>query len=159
MKKFFSLMAIAIASLSFVSCSDKDGEAILTVDPSFSNGLVVARTGGFYKIPITADQAWTARLDDGCNWAKLLDTNGMGSDTITICIDANYHETGRKSNVLITSGDKVIAVPISQRTPDTNDGDYYNIAGNKGLGFGFDMSTFSNGQMQVFNLKAINKFL
>lgn len=159
MKKFFSLMAIAIASLSFVSCSDKDGEAILTVDPSFSNGLVVARTGGFYKIPITADQAWTARLGDGCNWAKLLDTNGMGSDTITICIDANYHETGRKSNVLITSGDKVIAVPISQRTPDENAGsDYYDLCTNKGLGFGFDISKskFRNKAVSVFNLEAIN---
>lgn len=163
MKKFFSLMAIAIASLSFVSCSDKDVEAILSVDPSFSDGLVADLDGGFYKIPITADQAWTARLDDGCDWATLLDVKGDASGSIEVCVDANYTGTGRKTNVLISSGDKVVAVPISQRTPDTNENtteeEFYNIASNKGLGFGLDLSTFSNGNTMVFNLKAIEQLM
>lgn len=159
MKKFFSLMAIAIAAVSFTACSDSDSDAILSVDPSVSEGIVAELDGGFYQIPVTADKDWTVRLEDGCDWASLMDVKGKGSGSIEVCVDANYTGFGRKTNVLISSGDKTVVVPISQRTPDTNDGDYYNIAGNKGLGFGFDMSTFSNGQMQVFNLKAINKLM
>ena len=148
-------MAMAIVASTFTACSDDDSEAILSIDPSVSEGIVAELDGGFYEIPVTTDQSWTARLEDGCIWASLSGAKGEGSGSIEVCVDANYTGTGRKTNVLITSGDKVVIVPISQRTPDENDDDFYNIASNKGLGYGFDLSSFSNGSTMIFNLKAI----
>ena len=159
MKKFFCLMAMAIAAVTFTACSESDSEAVFSVDPSVSEGIVAELDGGFYKIPITANQGWSARLEDGCNWASLSDAEGKGSGSIEVCVDANYTGTGRKTNVLISSGDKVVTVPVSQRTPDENDEDFYNIAQNKGLGYGFDLSSFKNGEVMIFNLKAIQKLV
>ena len=163
MKKIFYLMAMAIAAVIFTACSDSDSEANLSVDPSVSEGIVAELDGGFYQIPITADQSWTVRLEDGCDWASLMDVKGKGSGSIEVCVDANYTGIGRKTNVLITSGDKVVAVPISQRTPGTNDEttdeEFYDISSNKGLGYGFNMSSFKNGSTMVFNLKAVQKLM
>ena len=160
MKKIFYLMAMAIVAATFTACSDDDSEAILSIDPSVSEGIVAELDGGFYEIPVTTDQSWTARLEDGCIWASLSGAKGEGSGSIEVCVDANYTGIGRKTNVLITSGDKVVIVPVSQRTPDTNDDDdFYNIASNKGLGYGFDLSSFSNGSTMIFNLKAIQKLV
>lgn len=159
MQKIFYLMAVAIAAVSFTACSESVSESFLSVDPSVSEGIVADLDGGFYKIPITADQAWTVRLEDDCDWASLVNSKGNGSGSIEVCVDANYTGTGRKTNVLVSAGDKVVIVPVSQRTPNTNDEDFYNIASNKGLGYGFDLSSFSNGNTMVFNLKAIQKLV
>ena len=115
MKKFFCLMAMAIAAVTFTACSESDSEAVFSVDPSVSEGIVAELDGGFYKIPITANQGWSARLEDGCNWASLSDAEGKGSGSIEVCVDANYTGTGRKTNVLISSGDKVVTVPVAHR--------------------------------------------
>lgn len=159
MQKIFYQMAVAIVAVSFTACSESVSESFLSVDPSVSEGIVADLDGGFYKIPITADQAWTVRLEDDCDWASLVNSKGNGSGSIEVCVDANYTGTGRKTNVLVSAGDKVVIVPVSQRTPNTNDEDFYNIASNKGLGYGFDLSSFSNGNTMVFNLKAIQKLV
>lgn len=159
MKKILYLMAMAITAVTFTGCSESDSEAFFAVDPTVSTGIIAELDGGFYQIPITANQKWTARLEDGCDWASLSDDEGNGSGSIELSVDANYKGTGRKANVFISSGDKIVCVPISQRTPDANEEDFYDIASNKGLGFGLDLSSFSNGNTMVFNLKAIQKLM
>lgn len=155
-------MATAIAALTFSACSESDTEHILSVDPSVSEGIVAELDGGFYKIPVTASKDWTARFEDDCDWASLLDEAGKGPGFINVCVDANFAGIGRKTNVLISSGDKTVAVPISQRTPDTNDEtslNYAMIASSKGVGYGFNMSKFEPSRVAVFNLIAIDSLM
>ena len=40
MKKIFYLMAMAIVAATFTACSDDDSQAILSIDPSVSEGIV-----------------------------------------------------------------------------------------------------------------------
>jgi len=161
MKKFFYLMAMAIVSGAFTACSDdKNDSKVLSVDNSFVvDGITADIDGGFYDIPVQADYAWTATLEEGCDWATLITSEGTTSATVTLCVDPNYTESGRNSNLIISNGETSFKVPFRQRMADTNDDDYYNIASTKGLGFGLDLSKFGPGRVTVVNLKAVQKLI
>jgi hypothetical protein len=62
MRKYFNLMAMAIAAVTFTACSDDETSSSNFVINNGDTEVTINRLGGSVEIPITANGEWTATI-------------------------------------------------------------------------------------------------
>ena len=163
MKKYFNLwlMAVLACGLGVTSCkSDDDGTeeaaSVVNIDQEISvHGLQTDMQSAVLEVSVKCDGHWTATLDKGTRWARILEwqVTYNGPKTLRIAIDENLSKADRRTTLNIGNNDgEVTKVDVFQ---------YYNFEGqpptngsgqafaDKGLGTGIDYN-------YVLNMKEVS---
>ena len=156
--KFNTLLMAALVcglSLGVASCNDKDdvdGEAsVVEIDKTITaRGIETDMQSAVIEVPVNCDGHWTATLDKGTRWARILEwqVSYDGSKTLRIAIDENLSKVDRRTTLNIGNSDgELTKVDVRQ---------YYNFEGqaptngsgqafaDKGLGTGVDYNYVLN---------------
>jgi len=146
--------------LSLSSC-EKNNEtfeeaAEVTVGSEISNyGLETDMKSALIELPVRCDGEWTATLQKGTRWARILDweVSYVGDHTLKIAVDENLTKYDRKTSIHLGNIDgEITEVTLSQ---------YYNYEGqaptngsgqafaDKGLGTGIDYDYALNTKLNA----------
>lgn len=169
-KKFFYLMAMAIAAVAFTACSDDKTEEVSLIVNNNESEVSIDRIGGEIEVPIVSTGKWTATLDDNSRkWAQVWTGEGDGSGKAVIYVDyldprKQLHE--RKTTLTITAGNKTQTINVRQfiglRDGETaeNEGEIYaDLWNGKGIGQGMNPLTGNLTNNCVVNLYGLNKLI
>jgi len=170
MRKYFSLMAIAIAAATFTACSDDESSSSNLVINNGDTEVTINRLGGSVEIPITANGEWTATISDNemdeLPWSDVEQTSGNGNGVLTVNVDyfnsaLQIHE--RKAHITVKSGDKTQTITLRQYI-GLNDGEtvsnesttyYPDLWHGKGIGKGLNPLTGDMSNNFVLNIKNV----
>ena len=153
MKKYFNLLLMGALvcglSLGVTSCkSDDDGSdeaSVVNIDhDTYVWGIQTDMQSAVVEVPVECEGHWTATLDSGTRWARILEwqVSYDGPKTLRIAIDENLSKADRRTTLNIGNSEgELTKVDVFQ---------YYNFEGqpptngsgqafaDKGLGTGID---------------------
>ena len=153
MKKIMNLWLMAALvcglSLGVICCSDDDDNddivSVVEIDKTLTTrGIETDMQSAIIEVPVKCDGHWTATLDKGTRWARILEwqVSYNGPKTLRIAIDENLTKYDRRTTLNIGNSDgELTRIKVSQ---------YYNFEGqpptngsgqafaDKGLGTGID---------------------
>lgn len=150
MKRFFNMGIGRIAILLMIALlSSCKGEEPVVIDESGLpvEDLQLSVLNDYCSFDVKGMKKWEAVLSDDCDWATLINNEGVGDGKVEIIYDTNNTGAERRADVTVKNGSKAIVVHLLQAAsvdggaPD-NDADFIKLAGSKYLGYGCNLLEF-----------------
>ena len=158
-------LTMAAAVLLASACSSSDNESLFEVETSvLSQGIQTDLHGGYYDVDLKSSQPWSASVSADCDWVDVLNGQGLGTASVHVYVNENSTGVSRNTTLLIKSGEQQISVAIQQLPtkdgePADNSADFMDIAYNKGIGKGFDVTTLKSKSNVIFERKPIMELM
>ncbi len=161
-----------IVAFGLSSCSDDDISSIQPVNGEVvTNGVSAYAESAVVQIPIQANKAWTASVDEDCDWLTVVNEGGNGAGVLSVVLDDNIGGNMRTTIISVKSGDETSEVKVSQYgevegfVADNGNADYIQTAATKKLGVGCNFIEFydnpsvglSYKRNSAFNIAALKK--
>ncbi len=116
MKRIFSYFFLLLATANFAACSS-DGDSTTAVAPTLSETEVnVACDATFYSLTVSSRTVWTATVETGGDWLKLVSGKGTGgaSEKLSFEMTKNTTKQPRMATVKVASGSASTSLKVTQ---------------------------------------------
>ena len=117
MKRIFSYFFLLLATANFAACSSSDGDSTTAVAPTLSETEVnVACDATFYSLTVSSRTVWTATVENGGDWLKLVSGKGTGgaSEKLSFEMTKNTTKQPRVANIKVASGSASTSLKVTQ---------------------------------------------
>ncbi|MDE6577979.1 MAG: hypothetical protein K2J82_08075 [Muribaculaceae bacterium] len=140
------ILALLFIILNVTSC--KSDDPISIDDPIVTaEGIHISVLDGACSFNVKVEGKWEAMLSESCDWATILNPEGVGNGTVEIIYDTNNTGIERHATITVKSGKDNVAVELYQAAsidgsaPD-NDVEFIKLAGTKYIGYGCNLLEF-----------------
>ena len=117
MKRIFSYFFLLLATANFAACSSSEDSGSASVAPTLSETEVnVACDATFYSLTVSSRTVWTATVETGGDWLKLVSGKGTGgaSEKLSFEMTKNTTKQPRQANIKVTSGSASTSLKVTQ---------------------------------------------
>ena len=116
-KNYFKYLLLLLATTVFAACSSSDGDSTTAVAPTLSETEVnVDCETTFYSLTVSSRTVWTATVETGGDWLKLVSGKGTGgaSEKLSFEMTKNTTKQPRQANIKVTSGGASTSLKVTQ---------------------------------------------
>ena len=117
MKRIFSYFFLLLATANFAACSSSEDSGSASVAPTLSETEVnVACDATFYSLTVSSRTVWTATVETGGDWLKLVSGKGTGgaSEKLSFEMTKNTTKQPRMATVKVASGTASTLLKVTQ---------------------------------------------
>ena len=139
--------ALLLLIISFFSSCSADEPISIDDSDITTYGLRVSVLDGACSFNVKGEGKWEALLSEECDWATIINTEGVGKGTVEIIYDTNNSGVERHAAITLKSGNQIVEIPLTQGAsidggaPD-NDAEFIKLAGTKYIGYGCNLLEF-----------------
>ena len=116
-KNYFKYLLLLLATTVFAACNSSDGDSTTAVAPTLSETEVnVECDATFYSLTVSSRTVWTATVETGGDWLKLVSGKGTGgaSEKLSFEMTKNTTKQPRQANIKVTSGGASTSLKVTQ---------------------------------------------
>ena len=116
-KNYFKYLLLLLATTVFAACNSSDGDSTTAVAPTLSETEVnVECDATFYSLTVSSRTIWTATVENGSEWLKLVSGKGTGgaSEKLSFEMTKNTTKQPRQANIKVTSGGASTSLKVTQ---------------------------------------------
>ena len=116
-KNYFKCLFLLLATTVFTACSSSEGDGTSVVAPTLSETEVnVDCETTFYSLTVSSRTIWTATVENGSEWLKLVSGKGTGgaSEKLSFEMTKNTTKQPRQANIKVTSGGASTSLKVTQ---------------------------------------------
>ena len=116
-KNYFKYLLLLLATTVFAACNSSDGDSTTAVAPTLSETEVnVACDATFYSLTVSSRTVWTATVETGGEWLKLVSGKGTGgaSEKLSFEMTKNTTKQPRVANIKVSSGTASTNLKVTQ---------------------------------------------
>ena len=117
MKRIFSYFFLLLATANFAACSSSEDSGSASVAPTLSETEVnVECDATFYSLTVSSRTVWTATVETGGDWLKLVSGKGTGgaSEKLSFEMTKNTTKQPRMATVKVASGSASTSLKVTQ---------------------------------------------
>ena len=117
MKRIFSYFFLLLATANFAACSSSEDSGSASVAPTLSETEVnVECDATFYSLTVSSRTVWTATVETGGEWLKLVSGKGTGgaSEKLSFEMTKNTTKQPRVANIKVSSGAASTSLKVTQ---------------------------------------------
>ena len=115
-KNYFKCLFLLLATTVFTACSS-EGDGTSVVAPTLSETEVnVDCETTFYSLTVSSRTIWTATVENGSEWLKLVSGKGTGgaSEKLSFEMTKNTTKQPRQATIKVTSGGASTSLKVTQ---------------------------------------------
>ena len=116
-KNYFKYLLLLLATTVFAACNSSDGDSTTAVAPTLSETEVnVECDATFYSLTVSSRTIWTATVENGGEWLKLVSSKGTGgaSEKLSFEMTKNTTKQPRVANIKVSSGTASTNLKVTQ---------------------------------------------
>ena len=116
-KNYFKYLLLLLATTVFAACNSSDGDSTTAVAPTLSETEVnVECDATFYSLTVSSRTIWTATVENGSEWLKLVSGKGTGgaSEKLSFEMTKNTTKQPRVANIKVSSGTASTNLKVTQ---------------------------------------------
>ncbi len=116
-KNYFKYLLLLLATTVFAACNSSDGDSTTAVAPTLSETEVnVECDATFYSLTVSSRTVWTATVETGGDWLKLVSGKGTGgaSEKLSFEMTKNTTKQPRVANIKVSSGAASTSLKVTQ---------------------------------------------
>ena len=116
-KNYFKYLLLLLATTVFAACNSSDGDSTTAVAPTLSETEVnVECDATFYSLTVSSRTIWTATVETGGDWLKLVSGKGTGgaSEKLSFEMTKNTTKQPRVATVKVASGSASTSLKVTQ---------------------------------------------
>ncbi len=116
-KNIFKYLFLLLATANFAACSSSDdGESAATAPTLSETSVHVEYDVTFYSLTVSSRTIWTATIENGSDWLKLVSGKGTGgaSEKLSFEMTKNTTKSPRVALIKVTSGTASTSLEVTQ---------------------------------------------
>ncbi len=116
-KNYFKYLLLLLATTVFAACNSSDSDSTTAVAPTLSETEVnVECDATFYSLTVSSRTIWTATVENGGEWLKLVSSKGTGgaSEKLSFEMTKNTTKQPRVANIKVSSGTASTNLKVTQ---------------------------------------------
>ena len=116
-KNIFKYLFLLLATANFAACSSSDdGESAATAPTLSETSVHVEYDVTFYSLTVSSRTIWTATIENGSDWLKLVSGKGTGgaSEKLSFEMTKNTTKSPRVAVIKVTSGTASTSLEVTQ---------------------------------------------